>query len=71
MGLDGVYKLVNDYFIRGKDSELLAERLYNLMARCQEAEITLTRNKVQVGEKVSFIWEHWEHSIQKFNTIHE
>ena len=52
--LDGVFKLVDDLIIRGKDYAQLAERLKALFIRCRAADMTLASNKVQVGSRVSF-----------------
>ena len=53
-GLEGVYKLVDDLIIGGKDYVQLAERLEALLTRCRKAGMTLASNKVQVGSRVSF-----------------
>ena len=53
-GLEGVYKLVDDLIIGGKDYAQLAERLEALLKRCRKAGMTLASNKVQVGSRVSF-----------------
>ena len=52
--LDGVFKLVDELIIGGKDYAQLAERLEALLIRCRAAGMTLTRNKVQVGSRASF-----------------
>ena len=44
--LEGVYKLVDDLIIGGKDYVQLAERLEALLMRCRKAGMTLTSNKV-------------------------
>ena len=54
-GLEGVYKLVDDLIIGGKDYVQLAERLEALLMRCRKAGMTLASNKVQVGSRVSFV----------------
>ena len=54
VGLDGVYKLVDDFLIGGHDYTQFAERVDPLLKKCQEARMTLVSNKVQVGRKVSF-----------------
>ena len=53
-GLDGVFKLVDDLLIGGRDYVQLAERVEALLKRCREAGMTLASNKVQVGSRVSF-----------------
>ena len=53
-GLHGVFKLVDDMLIGGKDYAQLAERLEALLKRCREAGMTLASNKVQVGSRVNF-----------------
>ena len=53
-GLDGVFKLVDDMLIGGRDCNWLAERHEALLKRCREAGMTLASNKVQVGSRVSF-----------------
>ena len=53
-GLPGVFKLVDDMLIGGKDYAQLAERLEALLKRCRAAGMTLASNKVQVGSRVSF-----------------
>ena len=56
--LDGVFKLVDDLIIGGKDYAQLAERLEALLIRCRAAGMTLTRNKVKGGEQGEFCWLH-------------
>ena len=53
-GLEGVYKLVDDLIIGGKDYIQLAEHLEALLMRCRKAGMTLASNKVQVGSRVTF-----------------
>ena len=53
-GLHGVFKLLDDMLIGGKDYAQLAERLEALLKRCRAAGMTLASNKVQVGSRVSF-----------------
>ena len=53
-GLNGVFKLVDDLLIGGRDYVQLAERVEALLKRCQSAGMTLASNKVQVVSKVSF-----------------
>ena len=53
-GLDGVFKLVDDMLIGGRDYTQLAEQLEALLKRCRKAGMTLASNKVQVGSRVSF-----------------
>ena len=53
-GLHGVFKLVDDWLIGGKDYAQLAERLEALLKRCRKAGMTLASNKVQVGSRVNF-----------------
>ena len=52
--LPGVFKLVDDLLIGGRDYAQLAERVEALLKRCQDSGMTLASNKVQVGTKVSF-----------------
>ena len=53
-GLHGVFKLMDDMLMGGKDYTQLAERLEALLNRCREAGMTLASNKVQVASWVSF-----------------
>ena len=53
-GLHGVFKLVDDMLIGGRDYTQLAERLKALLKMCREAVMILASNKVQVGSRVSF-----------------
>ena len=50
--LDGVFKLVDNLLIGGRDCAQLAERLEAFLARCQKAGMTIASKKVQVGSKV-------------------
>jgi hypothetical protein len=52
--LDGVFKLVDNLIIGGKDYAQLAERLKAMLIRCRAAGMTLESNKVKVGSRVSF-----------------
>ena len=47
-GLDGVFKLVDNMVIGGRDYAQLVERLKALLKRCREAGMTLASNKVQL-----------------------
>ena len=51
--LEGVYKLVYDLIIGGKDYAQLAEHLEALLKSCRKAGMTLASNKVQVGSRVN------------------
>ena len=53
-GLPGVFKLVDDMLIGGKDYAQLAERLEALLKRCRKAGMTTASNKVQVGSRFNF-----------------
>ena len=53
-GLPGTFKLVDDILIGATDYEQLSVRLEALLVRCDAADMTLSSNKVQVGEKVTF-----------------
>ena len=53
-GLPGTYKLVDDILIGAPDYKQLAVRLEALLVRCDAADMTLSSNKVQVGERVTF-----------------
>ena len=53
-GLDGLFTLVDNLLIDGRDYVQLAERVEALLKRCQKVRKTLASNKVQVGSKVSF-----------------
>ena len=53
-GLHGVFKLVDDLIIGGKDYAQLAGRLEALLKRSRKAGMTLASNKVQVGSRVNF-----------------
>ena len=52
--LDGVFKLMDNLIIGGKDYAQLAERLKAMLIRCRAAGMTLESNKVKVGSRVSF-----------------
>ena len=52
--MPGVFKLVDDLLIGGRDYAQLAERVEGLLKRYQEMGMTLASNKVQVSTKVSF-----------------
>ena len=52
--LDGIFKLVDELIIGGRDYAQLAERLEVLLIKCRAAGINLASNKVQVGSRVSF-----------------
>ena len=52
--LDGVFKLVDNLIIGGKDYAQLEVRLEALLIRCRAAGMTLASNKVQEGSRVSF-----------------
>ena len=43
-GLDGVFKLVDDMLIGGRDYVQLAEQLEALLKRCRKAGMTLASN---------------------------
>ena len=53
-GLDGLFTLVDNLLIDGRDYVQLAKRVEALLKRCQKVRKTLASNKVQVGSKVSF-----------------
>ena len=53
-GLPGIYKLVDDIQISAPDYEQVAVRLEALLVICDEADMTLSSNKGQVGKKVTF-----------------
>ena len=58
-GLDGVFKLVDDMLIGGRDYAQLVERLKALLKRCREAGMTLASNKVQVGAQSQLCWLYY------------
>ena len=53
-GLPGVFKLVDNLLIGGRDYAELAARVDALLARCQAVNMTLSSNKIQVGPRVTF-----------------
>ena len=53
-GLPGVIKLVDDILVYASNYAELFERVENVLRRCTEHNITLSRKKVEIGDKVTF-----------------
>ena len=53
-GLPGIEKLVDDILVMGATKEELLERTEKVIKRCQEHNITLNSQKIQVGQSVKF-----------------
>ena len=53
-GLQGVFKLVDDFLVGAPDYDELARRMEALLARCDAADMTLLSNKVKMGPRVTF-----------------
>ena len=53
-GIPGVHKLVDDILIEATDYDNLLEKLENVLKRCLESNITISLDKLQVGESVIF-----------------
>ena len=52
--IPGVFKLVDDILVHGKDYAELLERIKTVFARCEEYGITLSKDKYQFGPTVKF-----------------
>ena len=50
--IPGVFKLVDDILVHGKDYGELLERIKTVFARCEEHGITLSKDKFQFGPTV-------------------
>ena len=53
-GIPGVHKLVDDILIEATDYDNLLEKLENVLKRCLESNITISLDKLQIGESVIF-----------------
>jgi hypothetical protein len=53
-GIPGVQKLVDDILIEGTTYDELFERIDQVLQRCKEANITISLQKMQIGEEVDF-----------------
>jgi hypothetical protein len=53
-GIPGVQKLVDDILIEGTTYDELFERIELVLKRCTEANITISLQKMQIGEEVDF-----------------
>ena len=53
-GLPGIEKLVDDILVMGATKEELLERTEKVIKRCQEHNITLNSQKIQIGQSVKF-----------------
>ena len=53
-GIPGLHKLVDDILIEGEDYEQLLERLDMVLKRCLESNITISLEKMQIGDSVIF-----------------
>ncbi len=54
-GLEGVVKEVDDIFIQAPDYPTLWKRLQNTMDRCCEHGITISKQKVEMGDTIKFM----------------
>ena len=52
-GLPGIEKLVDDILVMAATKEELLERTEKVIKRCQETNITLNNNKIQIGQSES------------------
>ena len=53
-GIPDIQKLVDDILITGKTKKELLERIEMVFKRCQDRQITLSKTKQRVGNKVKF-----------------
>ena len=53
-GVAGVSKLIDDILVVAGSMEELEQRLDEVLLRCRQAGITLSRSKFEVGERISF-----------------
>ena len=53
-GIPGVHKLVDDILIEGSNYTELLERLETVLKRCVESNITISLEKMQIGDSVIF-----------------
>ena len=53
-GLPGVIKLIDDILIYASNYEELITRVEAVLQRCTEHNITLSRKKIEIGDKVTF-----------------
>ena len=51
-GILGVHKLVDDILIEGSNYMELLERLETVLKRCVESNITISLEKMQIGDSV-------------------
>ena len=53
-GIAGVHKLVDDILIEGTDYDDLLQKLENVLQRCLESNITISLEKLEIGNSVTF-----------------
>ena len=53
-GIEGVKKIVDDILIYGRNYEELLQRICKVFQKCQEWGITLSKEKLQLGNNVKF-----------------
>ncbi len=53
-GIEGIQKIVDDILIYGSSYEQLLERLEQVLTRCRQHSITLSKKKAEVDQKVKF-----------------
>ena len=53
-GAEGVLKLVDDILVCGDDYDQLLQRVKEVLRRCDEANVTLSKKKFEIGEQVTF-----------------
>jgi transposase InsO family protein len=52
--LEGVHKLVDDILIQAPDRHTLFNRLRQVLQKCREHGITISKRKLQIGETIKF-----------------
>jgi hypothetical protein len=53
-GLPGVLKLVDDILVQADTVDQLIERVSNVLQRCREHKITISKKKLEYGQSVTF-----------------
>ena len=53
-GLENTHKLVDDVLIEGSSEEELCKHTEEFLKRARDADITISRSKIQAGSKVKF-----------------
>ena len=53
-GLEGFMKIIDDIIIFGPELSVVLERVRKVLQRCRDFNITLSREKAQIGESVKF-----------------